>query len=284
MDVLIGMVQGTLQRPPKPPSRVFRYAVGASVVAHGALMATVLLLPRSAQPTEVSIEVNVVSEPPVEVVAPPPDPEQAPVVPVRERLVLAKAAASAPPRRLEPPEAANMPQSPQPPPREEPAAEAAPAAETPEPTAPATADDKGTTLVATAPGGLSSPSGGARYGRAGSGTVAGTGNGIGGVVNGPRRHTLIDGYRNELLRTRIAGHFHYPAEARELELTGQVMVAVTIRKDGHLLNVRLAGRCPHAILCNDGLRTIRASAPFPPIPDVLGDSLQIEVPFNYSFE
>jgi TonB family protein len=144
------------------------------------------------------------------------------------------------------------------------------------------AEDKGTTLVSTVAGNPSSMSGGAGYGQRSPGTGSGTGDVA--VINGTRRRALVDGYRNELLRTRIAAHFRYPAEAREMELIGQVVVAVTIRKDGHLLNVRLAGRCPHAILCTDGLRTIRASAPFPPIPDVLGDSLQIEVPFNYNFE
>ena len=86
-----------------------------------------------------------------------------------------------------------------------------------------------------------------------------------------------------MFRTRIQQNFRYPDAARELELTGQVVVQVTVDRHGRLLAARLAGRCPHALLCEDGLRTLRASAPFPPLPPGLGESVRIEVPLKYDF-
>ena len=125
----------------------------------------------------------------------------------------------------------------------------------------------------------------------GVGSLGGSGSGSGRFGAGPldggnqgRRRATADRYRDELLRTRIHSVFHYPSEARELELAGRVLVTVAIHRNGQLLDVKLAGRCPHAILCADGLRTLRAAAPFPPIPPELGDSLVIEVPLTYAFE
>ena len=63
-----------------------------------------------------------------------------------------------------------------------------------------------------------------------------------------------------------------------------MVVQVTIDQGGRLVGVRLSGGCPHGVLCEDGLRTIRASAPFPPLPADLGERLQIDVPLNYVFE
>jgi protein TonB len=86
------------------------------------------------------------------------------------------------------------------------------------------------------------------------------------------------------MRTRIRDHFSYPAEARDLELTGRVVVQVTVDRNGRLLAARLAGSCPHQLLCEDGLRTVRAAAPFPALPVDLGDLLRFEIPLKYDFQ
>jgi periplasmic protein TonB len=99
-----------------------------------------------------------------------------------------------------------------------------------------------------------------------------------------QRHSLVDRYRDELLRTRIRAHLRYPAEARELELTGRVVVEVTVDRNGRLLTARLAGSCPHQLLCEDGMRTVRAAAPFPALPAGLGDALRFEIPLKYDFQ
>ena len=105
-----------------------------------------------------------------------------------------------------------------------------------------------------------------------------------GVASEGQRRDLADRYRDDLLRTRIRDHFRYPAEARDLELTGRVVVQVTVDRNGRLLAARIAGSCPHRLLCDDGLRTVRASAPFPALPADLGDSLRIEIPLKYDFQ
>jgi protein TonB len=127
-----------------------------------------------------------------------------------------------------------------------------------------------------APGSPAIPAGGVRRGGA-----AGGGNGEPGDATHHR--ATVDRYRTQLLGTRVRAVFRYPSEARDLELAGRVLLNVSIGRDGRLLEVRLAGRCPHAILCADGLRTIRAAAPFPPIPAELGPSITVEVPLIYAF-
>jgi len=108
-----------------------------------------------------------------------------------------------------------------------------------------------------------------------------SGAGPGGAV---QHRATVDRYRTEGLGSRIREVFRYPSDARDLELAGRVLLSVAIARDGRLLEVRLAGRCPHAILCADGVRTIRAAAPFPPLPPALGDSIVVEVPLTYAFD
>jgi len=160
-----------------------------------------------------------------------------------------------------------------PPPQEQPAAEPAP----PVASAPTTetSQDPRAVLVATAPAGA---------GISGGGSGVAGGRAQAGVASEGQRRNLADRYRDDLLRTRIRDHFRYPAEARDLELTGRVIVQVTVDRNGRLLAARIAGSCPHRLLCDDGLRTVRASAPFPALPADLGDSLRIEIPLKYDFQ
>jgi outer membrane biosynthesis protein TonB len=62
-------------------------------------------------------------------------------------------------------------------------------------------------------------------------------------------------------RRRRRARVRYPAQARELELAGQVVVRATM-----------------------GMRTVRATAPFPPPPADLGQTLQVDLPLNYALE
>jgi len=170
------------------------------------------------------------------------------------------------------------PDAPIPPPAEAPPP-AAPEAEPSPPVASAptteTTPDPHAVLVATAPAGA---------GITGGGSGVPGGRAPVGVASESLRRNLADRYRDDLLRTRIRDHFRYPAEAQDLELTGRVVVQVTIDRSGRLLAARIAGSCPHRLLCDDGLRTVRASAPFPALPADLGDSLRIEIPLKYDFQ
>lgn len=99
----------------------------------------------------------------------------------------------------------------------------------------------------------------------------------------PDRSKKVTLMEDGILRTRIRKVFRYPAAARELELSGAVIVRATIDGAGRLLDLRVAGPCSEGILCEDALRTIRAAAPFPPLPAPLGETLSIDVPLTYAF-
>jgi len=245
--------------------RSLRVAIGASVVFHGALVAAALAIPaRAALSEEVAVVVEFVApeieEPPV---AAPPPPE-----PPRPMLVkLARAT------QVRPTLASIAPASPP----------QAPAADEPPPEAPAAAVPEAGNETGDVP--LPAGPAGKR-----AGTAPGSPNGLpgghgAGLPPAPpseaQRKSLIDGYLADMFRTRIKQNFRYPDAASELELTGQVVVQVTVDRHGRLVAARVLGRCPHALLCDDGLRTLRASAPFPPLPSGLGESVRIDVPLNY---
>jgi protein TonB len=167
--------------------------------------------------------------------------------------------------------------TPDPAPTEAPAPEEAPA---PAPTAEQSSEPGPAVPTASAPlaGAKPGPIGTALSG-------AGTGTGpaqLAAPISGAQRRAMMDRYLKELFRTRI--RTRYPEEARELELSGNVVVQVTVDRGGRLVGARLNGSCPHALLCQDALQTVRAAAPFPPLPRDLGDSLQIDVPIKYQFQ
>jgi len=247
--------------------RSLRVAVGVSVVFHGALVAGALALPARAAVDEVPLVVDIVApviaEPPPVAAAPPREPPR----PVK----LARTTQARPTLTSMAPVSA-----PQAPAAEEPPPEASAAA------APEANDEAGDLLLPAGPAGKGN-------GAAGPGSPDGVPGGRHGADGPPappsdaQRKTLADGYLADMLRTRIQQNFRYPDAARELELTGQVVVQVTIDRHGRLVAARLAGRCPHALLCEDGLRTLRASAPFPPLPSGLGESVRVDVPLKYDF-
>jgi len=254
----------SVARAPVPVARprTLSVAVCVSIGVHAALVVAAVAAPVRSLLDDAPVTVEIVEVVPPPVVAPaeppPPKPEVArPVVLKRARPVEAPLPTPAAP----------------PPPQEQPAAEPTP----PVASAPTTetTQDPHAVLVATAPPG-------ARISGGGPG-VAGGRAPVGGVGDGQRR-ALADRYLTELVRTRIRDHFRYPDAASELELTGRVVVQVTIDRNGRLLAAHLAGRCPHPLLCEDGLRTVRASAPFPALPADLGESLRLEIPLNYDLK
>jgi protein TonB len=241
-----------------------RAAVFASVGVHGALVVAATLMPLDAAKVEaaevVMLDVVDVAPPPEEPSAPPPPPAAAP-----------KARA---PRAI----VAEAPVEPTPAPPTAPVVEAAPE---PEPTAPVVE-----AAAAAAPTGGTGAPGGAVGGV--SGGVAGGVPGGTGVVPRPvdeaQRRMWLGRYR-ELMRGRIGATFQYPAAARELELAGEVVVEITVDRQGALKRARLRAPCPHTLLCDDALRTVRAAAPFPPLPpDLAGEAVAIDVPLRYDFE
>lgn len=99
-----------------------------------------------------------------------------------------------------------------------------------------------------------------------------------------QRQSLTSSYLQELFRSRIAARFQYPPEAEHLGLEGIVTLRVSIGHGGQLLGMRVQGPCPHPMLCDAALRTVRESVPFPPPPAELGGSIAVDVPFQYRLE
>lgn len=125
------------------------------------------------------------------------------------------------------------------------------------------------------------------------GGVGGTFEGEGGLMPPPppppeltreQRRSLKSRYLQEIFRSRIAARFQYPSEAEEQGLEGVVTLRVSIDRSGQLLGMRVQGRCPHSVLCDAALRTVRESVPFPPPPAELGGSIAVDVPFQYRLE
>ena len=222
------------------------------MVVHGLLVLAALLLPAYVPAGEAPVTVDILTE-----VAVPPEPEVVPPPPPLRHTVIRRAAPP-PAARTRPLLAAATPT-----PSEEPTSPDAPVVDE----APQRMGDGPPVLVATIPTG---PPGGAAGGVPGGAPP----------LTEAQRNSMIGRYR-ETLRSRIRDGFRYPPEALELELQGQVLVQVTVDRAGRLRGARLSGACPHPVLCDDALRTIRASAPFPALPADLGDSLKIEIPVNY---
>ena len=254
----------SVARAPVPAARPRTLSLGlcVSIGVHAALIVAAVAAPARSLLEDAAVTVEIVDPilpPPVVAPAEPPPPKAV------TRPVVVK--------RLRPVDAPIPPPAEAPPPQEQPADPAPPVASAP---TTETTQDPRAVLVATAPPG-SGISGGGPTGVVG-------GRGPVGVASESQRRNLADRYRDDLLRTRIRDHFRYPAEARDLELTGRVVVQVTVDRNGRLLAARIAGSCPHRLLCDDGLRTVRASAPFPALPADLGDSLRIEIPLKYDFQ
>ena len=258
-------------------ARAARVAVVISLAVHAALVAGAASLPRAVSVSEAEpmVMVDVVVDAPPPELPPSPEPGLAPTPQPRTPAPLKRAAAPARVAPLEP--APAHPASSEPP-----ASEEAPPAPT---VAEAPAEGPGpAVLVAARAKAGDGPGGGPAGGPTGVG-AAGTGMGMGGgrPLTEVERTSMIGRYR-ELMRGRIRDGFRYPPEARELELVGAVVLQVTVDRGGRMVAARVRGACPHAILCDDALRTVRAAAPFAPLPRELGDVLNIDVPLNYSFE
>ena len=257
--------RASLVRAPGPAARprTLSLAVCVSIGVHAALIVAAVAAPVRSLLDDAPVTVEI-----VEPVLPPP--VVAPAEPPPPKLAVTRPAVV---KRVRPVDEPIPPPAEAPPPQEQPVDPAPPVASAP---TTETTQDPRAVLVATAPPGAGISGGGPTGVVGGRGPV--------GIANESQRRNLADRYRDDLLRTRIRDHFRYPAEARDLELTGRVVVQVTVDRNGRLLAARIAGSCPHQLLCDDGLRTVRASAPFPALPADLGDSLRIEIPLKYDFQ
>ena len=94
------------------------------------------------------------------------------------------------------------------------------------------------------------------------------------------REAWIERYVETIIRARFM-RVRYPHQAAAAGLKGEVMLRVSISPQGRLLELEQIGRCPHPVLCEAALKTMRNAEPFPPPPPELGNPCVFELPFRY---
>ncbi|HEY0715549.1 MAG TPA: TonB family protein [Polyangia bacterium] len=121
-------------------------------------------------------------------------------------------------------------------------------------------------------------------GTGGGGPATSTGTGSAPALSPEAVKALQDRYIQEILRTRIAARLVYPIEAERMGAEGTVVVRVRVSSAGVVIHAAVMGACPHDVLCEDALRTVRAASPFPPPPPALGSLIDVSVPVAYRLE
>jgi len=82
------------------------------------------------------------------------------------------------------------------------------------------------------------------------------------------------------VKKAIEDHWSYPTEAVRKNQSGQLVLEFVIHKDGRVF-VELARTSGIDVLDRYAINAVRLSAPFPRLPDPLGDSLRISASFTY---
>jgi len=82
------------------------------------------------------------------------------------------------------------------------------------------------------------------------------------------------------VKKAIEEHWSYPTEAARKGQSGQLALEFVIRKDGHVL-VELVRSSGIDILDFYAVNAVKLSAPFPRLPDPLGENLRISASFTY---
>lgn len=84
------------------------------------------------------------------------------------------------------------------------------------------------------------------------------------------------------LRTALARLHHYPARAHRFGLSGEVLVAITISRNGQFSDIRLIRSSDAELLDQAALDTVRRLGHFLPLPaDYSEDSWVVSVPLVY---
>ena len=88
---------------------------------------------------------------------------------------------------------------------------------------------------------------------------------------------------NRRLKERIEGIWHYPEEAAEKGIYGDLVIKFTIKKNGQLGEVELVRGSGYPILDKAAIEALRDGAPYWPLPEEWGmDTYTIEGNFVYT--
>lgn len=85
-----------------------------------------------------------------------------------------------------------------------------------------------------------------------------------------------------VVKERLMARWEYPQQAFENLIEGKLLVIFSLSRDGALRGVKVLDSSGFPILDRETVRTIRASAPFPPFPgSVKVSKLNIKAKFDY---
>ena len=92
----------------------------------------------------------------------------------------------------------------------------------------------------------------------------------------------LQGYTRGIQR-KIVATKKYPRKAKRQGIEGTVTAKFTVLKSGDIEDLLLVTRTPYKILNDAGLDAIKRSAPFPGLPEEIGqDFLEIVIPFSFT--
>ncbi|UCD11499.1 MAG: energy transducer TonB, partial [Nitrospinaceae bacterium] len=95
---------------------------------------------------------------------------------------------------------------------------------------------------------------------------------------------LREGYFSSV-RSRVAGNRHYPVPARRRGHEGRPVVSFLLNKAGELRELSLLESSGHATLDRAALAAVEKAAPFPAIPEMLGErSMRFKLPVSFRLE
>ena len=104
--------------------------------------------------------------------------------------------------------------------------------------------------------------------------------GAGGASREERGGASLSSYQSKVA-ARLRRFRSYPEAARAQALRGTASVTFTIVASGAVGKVSLSGSSGHKVLDQAALDMVRRAAPFPPIPNGLGNSVTISVPIRF---
>jgi protein TonB len=134
------------------------------------------------------------------------------------------------------------------------------------------------------PGGRTAPEGSLAV-RTGTGVVGAGANG-----GGPGQRATGDGHAQVLasylkgVRDRVSRHREYPYLARRANLEGTVCLRLVVAASGRVVGVTPTCGGSHQPLVDAALASVSSAAPFPPLPEALGQRLTIDVPVVFALD
>lgn len=86
-------------------------------------------------------------------------------------------------------------------------------------------------------------------------------------------------------KVELVGNMNYPEKAKQMKLSGKLLLVVSVKADGSLNDVELVRSSGHKLLDDAAIRIVKLAAPFAPLPDAIRkdtDVLKIPRVWNFS--